>query len=81
MQAFTKHLQKGFCHVYTPHGATVCASSDLLLSGTPRDAEDLKRIRERFGQLEDPCYHPAFRRDRADFHLQKQKGQGKGEPV
>ena len=73
--------QKGFCHVYTPHGATVCASSDLLLSGTPRDAEDLKRIRERFGQLEDPCYHPAFRRDRADFHLQKQKGQGKGEPV
>ena len=64
--------QKGFCHVYTPHGAAVCMRSGLLLHGTQRDTEDLEKIQSRFAKQEDPCYHPAFRRERADFHLGRQ---------
>ena len=70
--------QKGFCHVYTPHGAAVCMRSGLLLHGTQRDTEDLEKIQSRFAKQEDPCYHPAFRRDRADFHL---GGQGRSAEV
>ena len=64
--------QKGFCHVYTPHGAAVCMRSGLLLHGTQRDTEDLEKIQSRFAKQEDPCYHPAFRRERSDFHLGRQ---------
>lgn len=61
--------RQGLHHVYTPHGAVICRPSELLLKGTVRHPEDLRRIEQKFGEEKDPCYHPAFRRNRADFHL------------
>ena len=62
----------GLNHVYTPHGAARVRRSELLLSGTERDPDDLRRIEKMFGDEQDRCYHPGFRRTKADFRMDRQ---------
>ena len=60
--------EKGLRHVFTPHARAICAEPEkLLLLTEDRDAEDLERFRERWGEVKDPCWNPGLRDDRGNL--------------
>ena len=54
-------LQKGFVHVYTPHGSMLCENRPLLLleSGADENKEE-NRMKDVWKDFRDPCYSPCL---------------------
>ncbi len=54
--------------VFTPHATAIREKSPLLLNGTDRDPQDVRRFEEKWGtNLTDPCYSPRFSRKKANY--------------
>ncbi len=64
-----RQRQAGKWFVFTPHATARLEKRKLLLSGTERNAEDLARLRRKWGEeLYDPCYSRNFGRKKANYH-------------
>ena len=62
-----RQREAGRRYVFTPHAQALAEKSEWLLNGRQRDAGDLARLQQKWGELTDPCYSTRFIGKKANY--------------